>query len=141
MTWSPRIVDSFRTLKVLVVDDDRKVAETLAAILGHCGCQVTIAENGVEGLRSCQRSTPNVLITDVDMPLMNGLELAACVSKLCPSCNIILCSGSAVTDTLVPCPEARNGSLPLLCKPVNPYLLVAMVLGNMNARKMTNDAA
>jgi CheY-like chemotaxis protein len=133
--------ESWHIVKVLVADDNGSVAKTVAAILEHHGCQVATAENGVAAFRRCRLSPPDVLVTDVDMPEMDGIELAMRVSRLYPSCKIILYSAHAITDTSIACPYAYEGYLPVLAKPVNPSVLVRMVLSSAKAREMGYRAA
>jgi len=61
---------------VLVVDDDDVLCEVMATSLRHAGYQVRTAENGIDALYSMEAEQPSVLILDLRMPLLNGLELA-----------------------------------------------------------------
>jgi twitching motility two-component system response regulator PilH len=59
---------------VLVVDDSPSQREMIATLLKTSGMQVTVASNGEEGLQSLDSSLPDLVITDVVMPKMNGYE-------------------------------------------------------------------
>ena len=63
-------------LKVLVVDDNRDAADTLAALLMLCGADVRVCYDGAAGVREAEAFRPDVGLFDVNMPWMNGCELA-----------------------------------------------------------------
>ncbi len=130
---------SSKLLKVLVVDDNRYVTESLAAVLRDYGCHVATAENGVAALASCQQSAPDVLVSDLRMPLMDGPQLAARVCTLFPACKIILFSGTVPCDTFVSCPKCHDCFFPLFARPVNPPKLVDMVLGRVTSQATQTD--
>ncbi len=62
--------------KVLIVDDDSLIRQTLAATLRARGLDVEEAENGKEGLKQALKTAPDLVITDVRMPEMDGVEMA-----------------------------------------------------------------
>lgn len=59
-------------LNILVIDDDKIIRERAARILTEHGHEVTMAENGLKGLAACLRNPPDLVLTDVQMPLMDG---------------------------------------------------------------------
>jgi CheY-like chemotaxis protein len=61
--------------RVLIVDDEATLAETLAEILAWEGYEVELAENGVEGLAAIERSRPDAVVLDYMMPIMDGLQM------------------------------------------------------------------
>lgn len=61
-------------MKVLIADDDRLVRTMLADLLGDLGHAVVLAENGEEALDVCAREAPDVLILDLLMPRLSGLD-------------------------------------------------------------------
>jgi CheY-like chemotaxis protein len=69
------------SLTVLVVEDDRCTRALLVLILERTGYQVITAEDGQEGLAEFERNTPDIIITDIKMPHMNGIELIRCVRR------------------------------------------------------------
>ena len=62
-------------LKILIVDDERDTVEMLRVGLTHCGAMVTVAGSGAEALEALSSSTPDVMISDIGMPDMDGYEL------------------------------------------------------------------
>jgi CheY-like chemotaxis protein len=88
--------------KILVVDDNEVFAETLKIGLKRKGFKVDTANNGIEALKQLKENNYNTLLTDVQMPEINGIELAYTVSKEYPDIEIILMSGYAMQDECEP---------------------------------------
>jgi DNA-binding NtrC family response regulator len=110
---------------VLVVDDEPIIADTLVAILKNAGFAASAAYSGETALRMALLVPPVLLLTDVVMPRMSGVELAVAVTRIIPDCKILLFSGQAVTDDLLK--DARNNQFTLLQKPVHPKDLLAKI--------------
>ncbi|MBB5340611.1 response regulator [Tunturiibacter gelidoferens] len=105
---------------ILIVDDERIIADTLSIILSRSGFSTLTAYDGTAALALARTSAPQLLISDVMMPGMTGIELAIAVSQTIPGCQILLFSGQAATaDLLV---HARNAgyNFTTLTKPVHP---------------------
>lgn len=82
------------SVRVLVVDDECAIADTLARILRNHGFE-TLPEYSAEGATSAaQRFSPDILVTDVVMPGLSGIDLAEWFSKERPGCQIILTSAN-----------------------------------------------
>ena len=113
--------------RVLVVDDEGHIAHTLAAILRERGYEAATSYDAISALAQCEASPPDLIITDMVMPGMNGIELAIVVKQLYPSCKILLLSGLATSADFLQ--EARqNGyDFELLAKPVQLSELLARV--------------
>ena len=86
-------------IRVLVVDDESTIASTLAAILRLSGYRAESFTNPLEALSSTMEEPPDLLISDVVMPQMSGVELAIQIRALCPLCKILLFSGQAERRT------------------------------------------
>src|SRR5690349_18388881 len=84
-----------RGRKILVVDDERVIADTLVAILNVSGYSASAAYNGDSALAAIGAAIPDMLISDVCMPGMNGIELAMQVRQRYPQCMVLLFSGHA----------------------------------------------
>ena len=82
-----------RGLRVLVVDDEEPVRQTLAATLAHDGHRVSLAEHGVDGLRQFMAGTFDLVVTDRAMPGMSGEQMAASMKQVRPHTPIILLTG------------------------------------------------
>ena len=69
--------------RIFVVDDERCIADTLAAILCRAGYEASAFYNAQSALSEVYSCTPELVITDVDMPGMNGVEMAVCIREHC----------------------------------------------------------
>jgi DNA-binding NtrC family response regulator len=123
----------FRPL-ALVVDDEPMITQTLAAILNCSGLAALTAPNGEEALATAIVIPPEILITDMNMPGMNGLELASEITRRYPDCEVILFSGQAATLDLTL--QLRNSEFNFvtLVKPVHPVDLLDRVFERLNYR-------
>jgi CheY-like chemotaxis protein len=74
--------DRLDNLKILVVDDERDTRELLKEGLEYCGARVMLAASAAEALESLQKDLPDVLISDIGMPIQDGYELIRQVRKL-----------------------------------------------------------
>lgn len=112
---------------ILVVDDEKRIADTLALILRTKNYVVSAAYDGMQAYESCQKAAPRMIITDVVMPRMNGVELAIKVRTELPQCSVLLFSGQAATGDLLQDARERGFDFDLLAKPVHPEELLAKV--------------
>ena len=113
----------------LVVDDEMAIAKTLAAILNRAGFDayaVLSAEEATERLATLQ---PDLLITDVVMGRMNGIELAITARNKLPNCKILLFSGQATIIDLLEKARAQGYEFDILPKPIHPTHLLAKLRG------------
>src|SRR3569833_2293787 len=86
---------------ILVVDDERLIAETTGEILRRAGYDAFAAFDGSSGLQLAMRMNPDLILTDVIMPGMNGIDLAVTIRKALPQNHVILLSGQAgIADLL-----------------------------------------
>jgi len=111
--------------RVLVVDDERIIADTLTMILTTSGFDARAAYSGEMALEMARNFHPEMLITDVVMPGLSGIEAAIKLHEFLPSCKILLFSGQATTQHLIEAARAQNYEFELLAKPVHPTELLA----------------
>jgi DNA-binding NtrC family response regulator len=110
--------------RILVVDDQRLIADTLALILKQSGYEAQAVYSGESAVESAWAHEPDVMITDVVMGNMNGIEAAIRVSEHLPKCRIILFSGQAAAAELVYNAEMSGHTFELLMKPIHPTVLL-----------------
>ncbi len=84
--------------QVFIVDDETIVASTLATILKIQGYSVLSFSNPSDAIKAAKISAPALLITDMRMPGMNGLDLAAHIKQARPDCKVILFMNQAELD-------------------------------------------
>ncbi len=111
--------------RVLVVDDEHVIADTLAIILNRAGYDASAAYTGNEAVDLARSERPDLIISDVIMPDMNGIEAAIHIRGFLPSCKILLFSGQAATADLLENARARGFEFQILAKPVHPQDLLA----------------
>ncbi|WP_437884200.1 two-component system response regulator RssB [Pseudomonas sp. LRF_L74] len=102
--------------KLLIIDDDEVVRVSIAAYLDDSGFQVLQATNGLQGLEVFERERPDLIICDLRMPQVDGLELIRRVNVLSSDTPVIVVSGAGVMNDVV---EAlRLGAADYLIKPL-----------------------
>lgn len=109
---------------VLVVDDERLIADTISAILMEHGFLAFTAYSGEEGVRLAQELRPDIVLSDVLMPQISGIEMAIQIKESLPSTRIVLLSGQAATAELMRQAAAAGHNFELLAKPIHPDELV-----------------
>jgi DNA-binding NtrC family response regulator len=103
--YNPRMPEP---ITVYVVDDEAVIASTLAAILNASGFRATGYTSAEDAIKAVECDGPSLLISDVLMPGMNGVDLAIHLKSICPSCKVLLFSGQAAANDLL---EAASMSL------------------------------
>lgn len=127
--------NSYRPV-VLVVDDESAIADTLAEILTRSGYAAMPAYDGQSALETALLMPPEMLITDVVLPGMSGIELAVTVRRVFPECKILLFSGQASTSDLLVSANRAGHHFALLTKPVHPTDLLSRVADTLRSPKI-----
>ena len=109
---------------VLVVDDEETLANTTVEILNIAGFCAFVAYDGQTALELASKFHPDILLTDVMMPGMNGVELAVAISKQLAHTRILLISGQAGTIDLLEKARGEGHSFEVIAKPVHPMKLI-----------------
>lgn len=126
-------VESTVKNRVLIVDDQPGMVETLSDILKDRGCTVTLASDGYQALKQVGQHPVDLVLMDVVMPGMNGLDTYRAIKHLRPQTPVVMMTGHKM-DHLVK--EAlQEGILAVLQKPVDPAAIVGIVL---TVLRMTN---
>jgi DNA-binding NtrC family response regulator len=124
------VSDSSYKSRILIVDDERTIADTLAMVFkikGHEAMAVYNAESAVEAVETFE---PDVVLSDVIMGKMTGVDLAIYLSKARPECKIILFSGQTDTANLLAEANRKGHAFRLLAKPIHPEKLLEDVGSN-----------
>ena len=112
---------------VFVVDDEKVIASTLAAILQMNGFAAKFFVHPLEALEAVKNENPDLVISDVMMPELSGVELAIRVKHSSPACKVLLFSGQAATADLLLQAREQGHDFQLLTKPVHPTELLSQV--------------
>jgi DNA-binding NtrC family response regulator len=116
-----------RPVDVLVVDDEQTIADTLAMILSKTGYRVRVAYDGSRALAIAREERPRLVITDVVMPGMSGIELALAVETLLPETKVLLFSGQAATVDLLAEARRKGRDFAIVTKPIHPTDMIRRV--------------
>jgi len=134
-TSVPRNVSQKHRPVVLVVDDESAIADTLAQILTMSGYAAMPVYDGEEALETALLMPPELLITDVMLPGMSGIELAITIRRIFPDCKVLLFSGQAATSDLLANAKRAGHEFTLLSKPVYPTDLLHRVSESLEVKK------
>jgi CheY-like chemotaxis protein len=115
--------------RVLVADDEQVIANTLAIILNQAGFEARAVYSGEMVIEVLESFRPDMLISDVIMTGMTGIEAAIAVRKKMPGCKVLLFSGQAATADLLEKARADGHEFEILAKPVHPTDLLAKLRG------------
>ena len=102
---------------ILIAEDDRHTIEGLKEILTEEGYTVTGAPNGQEALDLAQKKRFDLLLTDMKMPKLNGIDLIAKIKTTCPDTKIIMMTAFATVETAVQ--AMRDGAFDYITKPID----------------------
>ncbi|HUL59253.1 MAG TPA: response regulator [Anaeromyxobacteraceae bacterium] len=112
-------------IRVLLVEDDDDNRELMAEVLASAGYDVVAAATGSEGLRTLSERSVDVVVTDIGMPGMGGLEMARAAKQIAPAVPVVVVTGWAEREDIV---SARGREVDaVLLKPVDPDALAAAV--------------
>jgi len=84
---------------ILIIDDEKDIRTTLAGILEDEGYQVLSAENGADGIECARQELPDLILLDIWMPGMDGLETLEKLKILVPQVTVIMISGHGTIET------------------------------------------
>ena len=115
--------------KVLVADDERVIADTLAMILNQSGFEARAVYSGEKAVELAPEFKPDMLISDVIMPGLNGIDAAIQLRALLPGIKILLFSGQAATADLLEKARTQGYEFEILAKPVHPQDLLNKLRG------------
>lgn len=111
--------------RVLIVDDDRNMTRTLSDILAASGFAAETAASASEGLRILNAKACHVVVTDIRMEGMNGIEFQRVIREKYPDCRVILITAYADFELIER--GRKQGALAFLDKPLNIPLLLSLL--------------
>jgi len=112
---------------VLVVDDEAPIADTTALLIRQNGMTSMVAYDAESALETARITPPDLLLTDVDLPGLSGIELAIAIKAMAPECGIFLFSANAKTSALLEFTYDAGHNFTLLQKPIQPAELLAKI--------------
>ena len=129
-----RDCDHLRPL-ALVVDDDPLITETLAAILQGSGLTAMTAADGFAALELASLIPPEIVITDIAMPGMSGLDMAVELARAVPDCDFILFSSQTATADVAGRMRNSGVNFITMAKPVHPADLLDAIFELLGRRR------
>jgi two-component system response regulator HydG len=125
--------------RVLVVDDDSSMAEMLADALGERGFVAKTAASGAEASRWLERERFDALLTDLQMPDVDGLELLSIARRIAPSCPVIVMTAYSAVDSAIE--SIRRGAYHYLTKPFKVDELALFLTRALDETHVRHEAA
>ena len=119
--------------RVLIADDEHVIADTLAAILNHGGFEARAVYTSAAALEVAREFAPDLLITDIIMAGLDGIDIAIRIKALLPGVRVFLLSGQAATVDLLERRNAAGQGFEILAKPVHPRDLINRLLESLAA--------
>lgn len=111
--------------RILIIDDEASIRDLCARVLSRAGFTVVTAGNGTEGLKKLQGETFDLVISDIRMPDISGLEVLEHAKQHYPSISVVLITGFGTPEAMARAKAA--GADRILTKPFNPIELLTAV--------------
>ncbi len=103
--------------KILIVDDEPEICKMVTEFLFDAGYAASYALNGPDGLARIKQDPPSLVLLDIGMPGMDGIEVMRQIQKLSPSLPVVILTGSPDTETVKK--MAALGACEYLTKPIH----------------------
>jgi DNA-binding NtrC family response regulator len=123
------------SVTILVVDDEKGIREGCRRILASEGYGVDVAENGKMALEMVTGKPYDLILVDLMMPVMGGLELMENVRQIDPGIILVVITGFATVETAVD--AMKHGAYDYIPKPFNPDQLMAVINRGLDKRRLT----
>jgi DNA-binding NtrC family response regulator len=120
---------------VLIVDDDQAISDTLGAIFRMHGYQSRVAYSAEQAIESIASCVPDLALLDVNLPGMNGIDLAIVLKASHPDCHLLLVSGHESTRGLLEEAAKKGHIFDILAKPVHPTLILERAKGLLSGTR------
>ena len=131
---------SGKQLRVSVVDDEVLIASSLATVLCDQGFDASFFTEPLQALQAARFYAPDLLISEVSMPVLSGIELAIQVQKHCPNCKVLLFSGQPDTADLLTASRANGHTFEVLPKPIHPTDLLRKIQSTLELASLPKCA-
>ena len=126
-------------INVMVVDDEESVREGSQRILKRMGFEVRVAKRGDEGLEILEKARPAIVLLDLKMPGMDGMEVLERIKAVDPEIQVIVITGYATVETAIQ--AMKQGAYDFIPKPFEPDQLRIVVNRAAEKIRLTREAA
>jgi PAS domain S-box-containing protein/putative nucleotidyltransferase with HDIG domain len=123
--------------KVLIVDDERSIRTTLSEFVKEDGHDVWTAENATDGLRLFSEVAPDVVVTDIVLPRVDGITLLRKIHEQSPQTQVVVITGEPTVDTAAE--AVRQGAFDYLAKPITGGEIRATVASAVRVKHLADD--
>jgi two-component system, NtrC family, nitrogen regulation response regulator NtrX len=103
--------------RILVIDDEKPIRNTLSEILEYEGHEVELASDGLEGIEKAKEDKFDIILCDIKMPKMDGVEVIEKLMEICPEVPVIMISGHGTVETAVE--TLKKGAYDFIEKPLD----------------------
>jgi CheY-like chemotaxis protein len=124
-------IDSGEKVKIIVIDDEALIAETVVEILTQEGFDAVSVSSGSSAIELAKEVRPAIILSDVIMPGLNGIETGIKIREIVPNCKIVLFSGQAATVDLLENARKQGHRFEILAKPIKPEHLISVIRSSL----------
>ncbi|MDD2541822.1 MAG: sigma-54-dependent Fis family transcriptional regulator, partial [Desulfuromonadaceae bacterium] len=124
---------------ILIIDDEKDIRTALAGILEDEGYQVLTAESGAEGIECARQELPDLILLDIWMPGMDGLETLEKLKEQLPQITVIMISGHGTIETAVR--ATKLGAFDFIEKPLSLEKVLISVSNALQLQKLKVENA
>ncbi|MGZ4787861.1 MAG: response regulator [Terriglobales bacterium] len=119
--------------RILIVEDEAVVLHTLQLILQQHSYEVRGARDGHEAFAIAPAFRPDILLCDINLPDVDGIQIAIRIKHEIPYCRVVLLSGEITSAELLEEAKAKGHYFEVLAKPTDPQLLLRVLAGGKGA--------
>jgi DNA-binding NtrC family response regulator len=123
--------------KILIIEDDKAIVDILKMILEQEGYKIDYAYNGQTGLQKFNDITPDVVLLDIKMPRMDGIEVLQEIKKINEKPIVIMISGHGTIETAVQ--TTKLGAYDFISKPFDMDRLKLTIQNGLNYRRLLSE--
>jgi putative nucleotidyltransferase with HDIG domain len=123
--------------RILVVDDEKSIRLTLCEFLKNAGYEAEAAGDAVIASSMLEEKPYDVVVTDIIMPRVSGIDLLAAIRKISPSIQVIIMTGEPTVDTAVR--AVQSGANDYLTKPISKDILLKTVKNAVKIKKLSDE--
>jgi two-component system nitrogen regulation response regulator NtrX len=123
--------------KILIIDDEKSIRNTLKEILSYEDYEISLAENGLEGIELAKTDEFDVILCDIKMPQMDGIEVLEKIQELGLDTPVIMISGHGNIDTAVD--AIKKGAFDFLEKPLDLNRILITIRNAMDKSKLITE--
>ncbi len=123
--------------KILIVDDEKSIRKTMREILEYESYQVDEAENGMDGLNKLRDEPYDIVLLDIKMPKMDGMEVLEEAQKIVPDTPVIMISGHGTVESAVE--AVKKGAFDFISKPPDLNRLLITIRNAMDKSSLVTE--